>query len=374
MRGKRHLPGTLLANIWALAASTGIGDRSLSAEQVFLSSDGGISVQGQLDVNQKKQAVSTTASEDATHFRNPKVWGPAAWFFLHSVTLSQPSEISDTEQQKRLQRFFTEDLSWLLPCPACGEHARDHLKAMEKDTPSTTWTFRSQLVKFVSDLHNRVNDQLNKESVPLKTFLAGYSEICKQTPPVSVYLPSQPTADFNQDSLQYSSFKRQVIWGPPSWFFFHSISLSQAEPIPQEQQARLKRFFTQDMSWLLPCPGCGVNSRKHLASMTIPNSTWASRTELARWLVSFHNLVNIDTKKEVVPWEKALQKYSGAFAKGPPVDVHFQDKSGTIRCGCLHSLLFMLMLLASFSYDMSHGISMHSHVLLLAICLHRLVS
>jgi len=274
MRGKRHLPGTLLANIWALAASTGIGDRSLSAEQVFLSSDGGISVQGQLDVNQKKQAVSTTASEDATHFRNPKVWGPAAWFFLHSVTLSQPSEISDTEQQKRLQRFFTEDLSWLLPCPACGEHARDHLKAMEKDTPSTTWTFRSQLVKFVSDLHNRVNDQLNKESVPLKTFLAGYSEICKQTPPVSVYLPSQPTADFNQDSLQYSSFKRQVIWGPPSWFFFHSISLSQAEPIPQEQQARLKRFFhTRHVlvvalsglrSEFQKTPGKHDNSKQHL--------------------------------------------------------------------------------------------------------------
>merc|ERR1740115_94218 len=87
-------------------------------------------------------------------FQKPQIWGPAAWFFLHSIALAQGDTIP-ADKQERLRRFFTEDLAFLLPCPACAQTVQDHVSAMEID--DDTFADRDSVFGFVFDLHNMVN-------------------------------------------------------------------------------------------------------------------------------------------------------------------------------------------------------------------------
>ena len=47
----------------------------------------------------------------------PKVWGPAGWFFFHSTTFGYPLE--PTEEQKRIYNHFYHSFAQILPCPTC---------------------------------------------------------------------------------------------------------------------------------------------------------------------------------------------------------------------------------------------------------------
>ncbi len=47
----------------------------------------------------------------------PKVWGPAAWFFFHSTTFGYP--LDPTEEQKRIYNHFYHSFAQVLPCPTC---------------------------------------------------------------------------------------------------------------------------------------------------------------------------------------------------------------------------------------------------------------
>jgi len=101
-------------------------------------------------------SVDSEAEETYVNFHNPRVWGPAGWFFFHSIALSQPDNI-DSEQQERLRRFFTEDMPHILPCPQCGRNAEDHIQDMDID--DNTFNSRSGVAQFVWTLHNIVNDE-----------------------------------------------------------------------------------------------------------------------------------------------------------------------------------------------------------------------
>lgn len=100
------------------------------------------------------------------NFHNPKVWGPAAWFFFHSMALAQEDNIS-AEQQKRLHRFFTHDLPIVLPCPTCGENAKEHISSMKSVgvLDNATFSKRESVAKFVWTLHNMVNTVKNVSHV-----------------------------------------------------------------------------------------------------------------------------------------------------------------------------------------------------------------
>jgi len=99
-------------------------------------------------------SVESEAESSNVNFHNPRVWGPAAWFFFHTVALSQADEI-DPAQQERLRRFFAEDMPHLLPCPVCGHHAEQHVLDMNVD--NSTFASRDSVAHFVWDLHDSVN-------------------------------------------------------------------------------------------------------------------------------------------------------------------------------------------------------------------------
>lgn len=101
-----------------------------------------------------ESSVESEGDASFVNFHNPRVWGPAGWFFFHSIALAQPDEI-DVAQQERLRRFFTEDMPHILPCPTCGRNAQEHILDMAID--DTTFASRDAVAHFVWDLHDTVN-------------------------------------------------------------------------------------------------------------------------------------------------------------------------------------------------------------------------
>lgn len=85
-------------------------------------------------------------------YRNAKVWGPPTWFFLHSLSLSQEQNISQTMQDSIKTLMYT--LQTALPCPACGKHLKEH---MLEDPIEPHLGSRDALVTWMVNLHNKVN-------------------------------------------------------------------------------------------------------------------------------------------------------------------------------------------------------------------------
>ena len=59
---------------------------------------------------------------------DPSVWGPHAWFFLHTVTFTYPK--NPTELDKRHMYDFFTKLQYILPCEMCKQHYQEHLYTM----------------------------------------------------------------------------------------------------------------------------------------------------------------------------------------------------------------------------------------------------
>ena len=57
---------------------------------------------------------------------NPKIWGPSAWLFLHTVTFNYPN--NPTEEDKRNYLTFFNSLKHIIPCPLCKEHYIENWK------------------------------------------------------------------------------------------------------------------------------------------------------------------------------------------------------------------------------------------------------
>lgn len=93
---------------------------------------------------------------------DPTVWGPPAWFFLHSVTLAYPDE--PTPEEKRDMSTFFQSLSKILPCHACQKHYSEHLHKYPVDSSLAS---KKSLVNWLVVLHNQVNLALGKATVTL---------------------------------------------------------------------------------------------------------------------------------------------------------------------------------------------------------------
>ena len=81
-----------------------------------------------------------------------EVWGPGAWLFLHSVTMTYPEKPG--EMEKQFYKNFFANLGNVLPCPKCKEHYNRNLadSLIEGHLNS-----RRSLVEWLIEMHNKVN-------------------------------------------------------------------------------------------------------------------------------------------------------------------------------------------------------------------------
>ena len=101
---------------------------------------------------------------------NPELWGPHAWKFLHYITLSYPT--NPTESDKHDYKMFFEVLGKVLPCQKCKKHFQNNLVdfPLTDEILSTRWN----LAKWMLQIHNRLNLEHGKKIYTFDEFYDEY--------------------------------------------------------------------------------------------------------------------------------------------------------------------------------------------------------
>ena len=87
----------------------------------------------------------------------PEIWGPHAWQFLHSITLSYPD--NPTLEDKNNHAQFFNSIQNILPCQSCRDHYTQNLQALPIEQHLDN---KESLFRWLVDIHNRVNVTNNK--------------------------------------------------------------------------------------------------------------------------------------------------------------------------------------------------------------------
>ena len=88
---------------------------------------------------------------------DPEIWGPHAWQFLHSITLSYPD--NPTLEDKNNHAQFFNSIQNILPCQSCRDHYTQNLQDLPIEQHLDN---KESLFRWLVDIHNRVNVMNNK--------------------------------------------------------------------------------------------------------------------------------------------------------------------------------------------------------------------
>jgi hypothetical protein len=100
----------------------------------------------------------------------PNIWGPHGWKFLHYVSLGYPSK--PTEEDKRNYKNFYTSLQHILPCAKCASNYSHNLKKYPIDNHLSS---RDTLIRWVIDIHNKVNNETGKKEYTYEEALSLYT-------------------------------------------------------------------------------------------------------------------------------------------------------------------------------------------------------
>ena len=89
-------------------------------------------------------------------------WGPAAWNFLHAVSLTLPKNPAPEIQAKYKELF--KSLTTTLPCNICQSHLQEHLAIHPVDVSSAR-----KCSEWLYNVHNAVNVSIDK--TPMYSYL-----------------------------------------------------------------------------------------------------------------------------------------------------------------------------------------------------------
>ena len=108
-----------------------------------------------------------------------KIWGPTAWFFLHSAAMAYPKKIDPNNSEdlivKKSMKEFLINFGNILPCPICGESYNRYILE-NKYNIDNALDGRNELFYWTYIIHERVNDKLG---VPVCD-RPSYSEVIKK--------------------------------------------------------------------------------------------------------------------------------------------------------------------------------------------------
>ena len=103
----------------------------------------------------------------------PSRWGAIGWAFIHLVALGYPSEPTPRDAAE-YGRFFA-SLGDILPCMACRDHLRDHVR--QCPPANALAAGRAELFAWTVALHNRVNESLGRPTRTMESTLRYYTRV-----------------------------------------------------------------------------------------------------------------------------------------------------------------------------------------------------
>lgn len=105
---------------------------------------------------------------------DPEIWGPGAWLFLHSITLNYPN--SPTQVDKKIHSDFFNLLGKVLPCSTCKQHYQSNNNNLPVQFNLQS---KETLVKWLIEIHNKVNKMKNKPIINYDEFIKIYKDLYK---------------------------------------------------------------------------------------------------------------------------------------------------------------------------------------------------
>ena len=94
-----------------------------------------------------------------TTSKDPRVWGPPLWRYLHLSAANYPK--NPTVREARAMMDWLIHLPVTIPCESCGVHYRQYITRNYNRLP-VICSSRDNLFKFLVDIHNKVNERNGK--------------------------------------------------------------------------------------------------------------------------------------------------------------------------------------------------------------------
>jgi hypothetical protein len=110
--------------------------------------------------NKTKKRVFSKKDYESGDGMMTKIWGPAMWHYLHTMSFNYPVE--PTKEQKIHYRDFVLNLRNVLPCKYCRINLTNNLK--KKPLTMCHMKSRETFSRYIYELHETVNRMLNKKS------------------------------------------------------------------------------------------------------------------------------------------------------------------------------------------------------------------
>jgi len=110
--------------------------------------------------NKTKKHVFTKKDYESGDGMMTKIWGPAMWHYLHTMSFNYPVE--PTPENKKNYRNFVLNLRNVLPCKYCRINLTNNLK--KKPLQMCHMKSRETFSRYIYELHETVNRMLNKKS------------------------------------------------------------------------------------------------------------------------------------------------------------------------------------------------------------------
>jgi len=97
------------------------------------------------------------------------------------------------------------------------------------------------------------------------------------------------------------------IWGKYAWIFLHMVTLDYPEnPTDADKQNYYEYFHS--LQFVLPCAKCRYNLTHHLKKYPLTDQVLSSRTNLVKWGIDLHNIVNYYTGKPMLTYTEAMNE------------------------------------------------------------------
>jgi len=274
-------------------------------------------------------------------YRNPSIWGPPTWFFLHSMTLALPDKVP-AEQQVAIKSFMN-SLAKLLPCSPCRAHLAESMSALPIDPYLAS---QQAMVQWMIDIHNMANNITHKQQFTKEEVLNEY---------VLAFSHGKDHDVWGMDAAVSSTpiYKNPSVWGPPLWFFLHSMTLALPEKIPAEQSLAIMRLM-QALTKILPCEPCGRHLNDNMEEIKIYKHLFF-RNSMVQWMIDFHNRVNKQAgeygSRHQWTLEEVLEKYGAIYSRSSDkndkvIQVFLARRSISIHFTVSNSLICVMLALS----------------------------
>ena len=132
------------------------------------------------------------------------------------------------------------------------------------------------------------------------------------------------------------------VWGPPTWFFLHSMAMSYPKRINENNSEHRRKknamfAFLSNLGEVLPCGLCGSSYNSYIRDPNL--SIWKhlnSRGSLVEFIYKIHNRVNekLGVPKCDIPSFKEDVEFYSQFIAGPCKATTDEERQNRLLLGC----------------------------------------